>query len=219
MKGKKGKDESKPSLIAKDKLIPKDKAELEVEREGFEKGIKNAFKDSLKKDEEQIIEFAVKSPTAMLPIVIRVRNKTDEKLYSIPILDYNDEFSDKVDFSSGVSTVSYKEILMSLKSKGISFSLVRIQSFGDYHKNVSKQLWQSYVFTRKEVNGNMAQKPVCVTLDPYQLQSNISEIKNQNNLGVLDGVIHNMEMNYLMPEVECIFTIYPTPTIQLKETI
>jgi len=195
----------------------------EDSREGFSEGIKKAHEDmsgfplKSKVDDEYVSMINEKQEVCpMCPIVISVKNKTDEKLYNIPILDYNNEFSEKVEFSSDVSTVSYKEILAMLKTCGISVNLVRIHSFGDYQKNVSKQLWQSYICSTKTIDGKITLRPVRAVLDPMQQQSNIGDLILHGKIGIVHYSIHNIVMNHLMPETTSKFIIYPTPTTNIK---
>jgi len=209
--------------MANNKPTPRKKetTNKKAPREGFAEGIRIAHLELSDRQLEELDDFSMsfdfrsEEVASALPIVVKVKNKTDEKLYNIPILDYNNEFSEKVKFYSGVSTISYQDILMSLKSKGLEFSLIRVQVCSDCHKFAGKQLSQTYRISQKEINGKMIDCPVPFLIDPMQMQSDICESRYNFNMGIIDGHIHNLTMGHLMPEVECVFTIFPSPIIKL----
>ena len=76
-----------------------------------------------------------------------------------------------VTISSGIPNISYQEMLYQFMNNPYSVGLTYIQSA------TTNQVLQTLAVNTRDANGNLAQKTVVPTIDPYQQQTNIIAMK------------------------------------------
>ena len=76
-----------------------------------------------------------------------------------------------VTISSGISDVNYREMLYQFMNNPYSVGLTYIQSA------TANQVLETLSVNTKDANGNLAQKTLVPTIDPYQQQTNIIAMK------------------------------------------
>lgn len=144
---------------------------------------------------------------APLPIVICIKNLTDEKLKGVKLIDFDHKENDKINYKLDNGNVTYDEFLRSLlaqnqdKADVIGFIVQHV--YGKHF--VGKQSNVSVVFEYKEVNGRIVTIPNRFMMDAYQQQSMITTMKNINHPLTYNS---NMILDYLMPEQEIVLRLY-----------
>ncbi len=76
-----------------------------------------------------------------------------------------------ITISSGISDITYREMLYQFMNQPYSVGLTYIQS------TISAQTLETISVNTKDANGNLAQKTLVPTIDPYQQQTNIIAMK------------------------------------------
>lgn len=76
-----------------------------------------------------------------------------------------------ITISSGISDISYREMLYQFMNQPYSVGLTYIQSV------TSNQVLETISVNTRDANGNLAQKTLVPTIDPYQQQTNIIAMK------------------------------------------
>ena len=76
-----------------------------------------------------------------------------------------------VTISSGISDITYREMLYQFMNQPYSVGLTYIQSA------TANQVLETISVNTKDANGNLAQKTLVPTIDPYQQQTNIIAMK------------------------------------------
>mgnify|MGYP000346766588 CR=1 FL=1 len=82
-----------------------------------------------------------------------------------------DQANGNVTISSGISDVTYREMLYQFMNNPYSVGLTYIQSA------TANQVLETLSVNTKDANGNLAQKTLVPTIDPYQQQTNIVAMK------------------------------------------
>jgi len=143
-----------------------------------------------------------------LPILINIKNLTDEKLYDVKLFDYEFEKQEKIAYSCPITTVEYSDILRGLSSENKSEKVIKMiyaTAFCDYKKFQNKQITCEFFEQYTSIYGRKISKPHRFLIDPFQQQDAISliddlEIKFCNELQI--------QLAYLMPETEMTFRFY-----------
>ena len=76
-----------------------------------------------------------------------------------------------ITISSGISDITYREMLYQFMNQPFSVGLTYIQS------SSSSQILETISVNTRDSNGNLAQKTLVPTIDPYQQQTNILAMK------------------------------------------
>jgi hypothetical protein len=76
-----------------------------------------------------------------------------------------------ITISSGISDITYREMLYQFMNQPYSVGLTYIQSA------TANQVLETISVNTKDANGNLAQKTLVPTIDPYQQQTNIIAMK------------------------------------------
>ena len=82
--------------------------------------------------------------------------------------------ADGISISMGISGISYSEFLYQSMNKPYIVGLTYYQASG---QNAAAQVLQTLTLVQKDVNGNISQKTLVPTIDPYQQQSSVIAIK------------------------------------------
>lgn len=120
----------------------------------------------------------ISAPTSQ-PYIITVTSPLTENLSNFPVLG-SYEFINSPTFepdgsliqngvtiSSGISGVSYREMLYQFMQNPFSVGLTYLQSA------TTNQVLETLAINTRDANGNEAQKTLVPTIDPYQNQTNI----------------------------------------------
>lgn len=81
---------------------------------------------------------------------------------------------DGCSITMGISGISYSEFLYQAMNKPFIVGLTYYQASGT---NADAQVLQTLTLVQKDVNGNISQKTLVPTIDPYQQQSSVIAIK------------------------------------------
>jgi len=76
-----------------------------------------------------------------------------------------------ITISSGISDITYREMLYQFMNQPYSVGLTYIQS------TINSQILETISVNTRDANGNLAQKTLVPTIDPYQQQTNILAMK------------------------------------------
>jgi hypothetical protein len=117
------------------------------------------------------------APTSQ-PYIIQISN-TGSAVANFNVLGSYEQLSDTAAFTSGnfisgnvtissaIPNVTYQQMLYQFMNNPFSTGLTYIQS------SSSTQLLETISVQTKDANGNVAQKPLVPTIDPYQFQNSI----------------------------------------------
>jgi len=79
-----------------------------------------------------------------------------------------------ISITMGISGITYSEFLYQSMNKPYVVGLTYYQASGE---NAAAQVLQTLTLVQKDVNGNISQKTLVPTIDPYQQQSSVIAIK------------------------------------------
>ena len=109
-----------------------------------------------------------------------------------------------ITISSGISDISYREMLYQFMNQPYSVGLTYIQSA------TANQVLETISVNTKDANGNLAQKTLVPTIDPYQQQTNIIAMKYAYRI---DGFTKLTVQMFAATSVQ--FQFYPADTINI----
>jgi hypothetical protein len=145
------------------------------------------------------------------PYIINITNNSDTTQEKVDILgsyeyldnlgydDNGDLIIDSITISSGIPGVKYKDILYDFMTKEHKIGIVYIQSSN------ANQILQPYAVNTKNINGNVSQKQIVPTIDPYQYQIHILSIKEPH---VIDGFT-KIIIERILPKTKVCFHLFP----------
>lgn len=114
-----------------------------------------------------------------------------------------------VTISSGISDVSYREMLYQFMNNPYSVGLTYIQS------GTTNQVLETLSVNTRDANGNLAQKTLVPTIDPYQQQSTIIAMKYAYRI---DGFTKIIVRNLLASATVKLY-FYPADNINLARAL
>jgi hypothetical protein len=201
----------KPKTKVSYYFYPDPLAFTEVKKENFAFSFFNTISEYFKKRKEIVYEISK-------PISIKVTNNSDEVKKDVSLFSsytnvcenaeenkvfnqYNDLITDGVTISSITPNISYAEMLYNLMYNPIKVGLNYI-TVPDGNKN---QIFMDLKIKTKDSRGNMAQKTIITSIDPYQQLSDVLAIKEKF---CIDG---NTELiiTELKPKTSVTFNLYP----------
>jgi len=149
--------------------------------------------------------------TVIHPYIVKIRNLTSSKIENVPVFNYEhkEQRDIKYENESGASGFSYGELLKWLASQSepkqkISKLVIMTPMQSHY---LSEQLLGVITEVTRSLNGSQLSVPHQPILSPYQNQSNIVECDDMN---MELYVLTNLELEYLMPDMEIHIRIYAT---------
>ncbi|MEI7510068.1 MAG: hypothetical protein WCJ62_11470 [Flavobacterium sp.] len=114
-----------------------------------------------------------------------------------------------VTISSGISDVNYREMLYQFMNNPYSVGLTYIQS------GTTNQVLETLSVNTRDANGNLAQKTLVPTIDPYQQQSTIIAMKYAYRI---DGFTKIIVRNLLASATVKLY-FYPADNINLARAL
>lgn len=110
-----------------------------------------------------------------------------------------------ITISSGIAGVSYREMLYQFMQNPFSVGMTYIQSV------TANQVLEPISVNTKDANGNLAQKALIPTIDPYQNQSNIIAMKQPYKVDGFTKLI----IRQVLANASLMLQLYPAGTINL----
>ncbi len=156
-------------------------------------------------------EIKVNTASNSQPIIIHVKNLTDEKLYDVKVFDLDFEKQKKIGYSMGVNTISYTQFMHALPAMPMLIRQIQIIASGDYQKFVDRQVSSTIAFINSSVDGTKFTEPKPMIINPLQFQRNTAIMNLDFELSGLSQI----ELFHLMPEVSVMLILYPGVTINI----
>jgi len=110
-----------------------------------------------------------------------------------------------ITISSGIPNITYREALQQFQQSPFSVGLTYIQS------SSASQLLQAISVNTRDANGNLAQKPLIPTIDPYQQQTTVLAMKFGYRIDGFTKLI----INSVLASTTVTFNIYPSDNINI----
>lgn len=153
------------------------------------------------------------------PIIIQIKNKTDEKLYDVKLFEDNYLNHPKLEYSTPIVGVDYKKILdfVLTQSNGYKtrIGLTLISPSCSYDKFTKKQIAAPIYIKNSTITGRIETKTIIPVMDIYQ---NITTmIANKFIYDIEFG--RNIIIDYLMPDTTVIFYLYPSTKDKITDEI
>lgn len=157
------------------------------------------------------------APTSQ-PYIITVSNSTSSAVANFDVLGafsylFNAGFSggsltiSGVTISSGLSNVTYQQLLQQSQTNPFTVALTQITSIA----GSSAQVTQALTLNTQDANGNQALKPIIPTIDPYQFQSGNVVSRQQYRI---DGFT-KITIASVLPNAVFQMYFYPSDNINL----
>ena len=110
-----------------------------------------------------------------------------------------------VTISSAIPNVTYQQMLYQFMNNPYSVGLTYIQSASQ------NQLLQTISVSTQDANGNLAQKPLVPTIDPYQQQTTVLAMRYGYKIDGFTGLI----INQILASTTVTIYLYPSDNINL----
>ena len=110
-----------------------------------------------------------------------------------------------VNISSAIPNVTYQQMLYQFMNNPYSVGLTYIQSASQ------NQLLQTISVSTQDANGNLAQKPLVPTIDPYQQQTTVLAMRYGYKIDGFTGLI----INQILANTTVTINLYPSDNINL----
>jgi len=110
-----------------------------------------------------------------------------------------------VTISSAIPNVTYQQMLYQFMNNPYSVGLTYIQSASQ------NQLLETLSVSTQDANGNLAQKPLVPTIDPYQLQTTVLAMRYGYKIDGFTGLI----LNSILASTTVKIYLYPSDNINL----
>jgi hypothetical protein len=155
------------------------------------------------------------APTSQ-PYIIQISN-TGSAVANFNVLGSYEQLSDTAAFTSGnfisgnvtissaIPNVTYQQMLYQFMNNPFSTGLTYIQS------SSSTQLLETISVQTKDANGNVAQKPLVPTIDPYQFQTTVLALRFGYRI---DGYTR-LILNSILASTTVKLYLYPADNINL----
>lgn len=114
-----------------------------------------------------------------------------------------------VTISSGIPDISYREMLYQFMNQPYSVGLTYIQSA------TAGQVLETFSVNTKDANGNLAQKTLVPTIDPYQQQTNIVAMKYPYRIDGFTKII----IRQILANASVKLYFYPADNINLARAL
>ena len=110
-----------------------------------------------------------------------------------------------ITISSGIPNINYQEMLYQFMNNPYSVGLTYIQSA------TANQVLQTLAVNTRDANGNLAQKPLVPTIDPYQQQTTVLAMRYGFKIDGFTGLI----INSILANTTVTIYLYPSDNINL----
>lgn len=142
-----------------------------------------------------------------MPVVVIIKNNSDDKHYNVKVFDYDHERQDKITYESGIKEISYNDILKklsSLKENELTCGIIYITTHAGYEKFKRKQLFTTIYLKHTSLDGSITKVPIIPASDPYQQQLDIIVV---DKIFLFDKTLQ-VEIESLLPETELHLRFY-----------
>ena len=173
---------------------------------------------------KKVVEKDEIDPTTLQPYILTISNNTSETIKDFKILSFseyqNSKYLDNVgnifikknkgyiSIRSGIHNISYKDILFQFMVQPFQVGLTYVVAFGN-----QEQSTKTFEIITKDANGNLAQKTLVPTIDPYQQQTNIVVVKYNYGIDMFTDIIYSE----ILPKTTFSIYFYPNPTTGIKK--
>lgn len=150
------------------------------------------------------------------PYIIRIKNLTDEKIWNVKLFDDDFENQSKLEYQYLISTVSYKKFLKLMSAKDTPDELigqVLMVAKCDYEKFRDRQLNVAWTVSHSDMVGSVAYH-----IHQFKIGSKQKQMDRVMDDTVCFSFFNALQISleYLMPETEIIFRLYPLKTKKKK---
>lgn len=114
-----------------------------------------------------------------------------------------------ITISSGISDVNYREMLYQFMNNPYSVGLTYIQS------GTTNQVLETLSVNTKDANGNLAQKTLVPTIDPYQQQNNIIAMRYPYRIDGFTKII----IRQVLANASLKLYFYPADNVNLSRAL
>lgn len=111
--------------------------------------------------------------------------------------------------SSGTPNITYQQMLWQFQQVPFSVGLTYVQS------STTNQVTQTFSIVTKDANGNIAQRPVVPTVDPYQFQSGIIPV----NFGYRIDGFTKLTFSQILANATVTLQFYPSDNINVARSL
>jgi hypothetical protein len=153
-----------------------------------------------------------------LPYIVCVENNTSKAIHNVKLFGsydtmtrdvfdkYGTYISRGLNISSNVPNVSYKDILQAMAFMKFKVGLTYVMTVNQ------KQIFHSLKVIKKTINGDLTEKVLIVSKDPYQQQTNIVAVKSDYEIDGLTSVF----IPTIEPKTKVVYNFYPDPLAYLE---
>jgi hypothetical protein len=114
-----------------------------------------------------------------------------------------------ITISSGISDVNYREMLYQFMNNPYSVGLTYLQSA------TANQVLETISVNTRDANGNLAQKTLVPTIDPYQQQTNIVAFKFEYRIDGFTSII----ISQMLGSATLKLYFYPSETVSTSRAL
>jgi hypothetical protein len=159
-----------------------------------------------------------KSNEQGLPYIVCVENNTSKAIHNVELFGsynllpqdvfdkYGTYISRGLKISSNIPDVSYKDILQAMAYMKFKVGLTYILTINQ------KQIFHPLKVIKKTISGDLSEKVLIVSKDPYQQQMNIVAVKSDYEIDGFTSVF----IPTIEPKTKVVYNFYPDPLAYLE---
>lgn len=167
------------------------------------------------------VQQAVQNPQTSQPYIVNITSASGSAVSNFEILGSyqyinnagftagGDLVIDSITISSGIPTVTYREMLYQFMNSPYSVGLTYVQSA------TANQILETISVNTKDANGNLAQKALVPTIDPYQNQTNVLAMKYPYRI---DGYT-KLIISSILANASVRINLYPADNINIARAL
>ncbi len=193
---------------------------VEAKEKGVDKFLNlDGFADEFENFDDELLNADAGTPAQKAvtsqPYIINIENLTTADVSNVKVMGANQNLPlsasnfgnpDSIEITMGMSNISYGEFLFQTTTYVFTAAMTYLQS------SSQSQLLQTFILQHKESNGNLAQKVITPTFDPYQQLSTVIPVKT---IYSVDG--NTMFIwNKMLASQSLLIQIYPSNVIKIR---
>ncbi len=167
------------------------------------------------------VQQAVQNPQTSQPYIVNITSASGSAVSNFEILGSyqyinnagftagGDLVIGSITISSGIPTVTYREMLYQFMNSPYSVGLTYVQSA------TANQILETISVNTKDANGNLAQKALVPTIDPYQNQTNVLAMKYPYRI---DGYT-KLIISSILANASVRINLYPADNINIARAL